>query len=88
MATPQNLNRLPATEMSQTWPRAVYALFTKDAAASKAVTAQYLAERLENLIAQGELVSEALKANLPAYLVAAIEHVTAAPAPAEAQAGE
>lgn len=66
----------------------VYALFTKGTAASKAVVAQYLAERLENLIAKGELASEALKASLPAYLVAAIEHVTAAPAPAEAQADE
>ncbi|MCB1867902.1 MAG: AAA family ATPase [Gammaproteobacteria bacterium] len=66
----------------------VYALFTKGAAASKAVTAQYLAERLENLIAQGELASGALKTSLPAYLVAVIEHVTAAPALAEAQTGE
>lgn len=66
----------------------VYALFTKGTAASKAVAAQYLAERLENLITKDELASEALKASLPAYLVAAIEHVTAAPAPAEAQADE
>lgn len=66
----------------------VYALFTKGAAASKAVTAQYLAERLENLLAKGELTSEALKASLPAYLVAAIEHVTAAPAPAGTKADE
>ena len=60
----------------------VYALFTTGAAASKAVAAQYLAERLENRIARGDLAAEALKASLPAYLVAAIEHVSAMPAPA------
>ena len=56
----------------------VYALFTMGAAASKAVAAQYLAELLETRIAQRELAVEALKATLPAYLVAAIEHVSAA----------
>jgi len=66
----------------------VYSLFTSGAAASKAVAAQYLAERLENRIAQGELAAEALKASLPAYLVAAIKHVSAAPAPAEARTDE
>lgn len=62
----------------------VYAYFTKGARVSKAVAAQYLAERLEKRVDQGELTKEALKVCLPAYLVAAIEHVTAAPAPVEA----
>jgi putative ATP-dependent endonuclease of the OLD family len=66
----------------------VYALFTTGTAASKAVAAQYLAERLENRVSKGELTAETLKASLPAYLVAAIEHVSAAPAPALEQADE
>jgi len=57
----------------------VYSLFTTGTSASKAVAAQYLAERLENLIAQGELAAETLKTKLPAYLVAAIEHANAVP---------
>ena len=65
-----------------------YALFTTGAAASKAIAAQYLAERLETRVDQGELTAETLKASLPAYLVTAIEHVCAVPAPAEAQADE
>jgi len=64
----------------------IYALFTTGAAASKAVAAQYLSERLENRIAQGELAAETLKASLPAYLVAAIEHVTARQAPGQVPA--
>lgn len=71
---PQNLQ---PDELAST----VYAVFTTGSEASKAVTAQYLAERLENRIARGELSTEALKASLPAYLKAAIEYVTAAPAP-------
>lgn len=62
----------------------VYALFATGATASKAIAAQYLAERLDNRIGRGELAAEALKARLPAYLVAAIEYVTATPAQKEA----
>ena len=54
----------------------VYALFTTGTRASKAIAAQYLAERLEQRVAQGELDAGGLKAALPGYLVAAIEHVT------------
>ena len=72
----------------------VYALFTTGTRASKAITAQYLAARLEKRVKDGELDAAGLKAALPPYLVAAIEHVTAVaepeePAPAaEAVAGE
>lgn len=66
----------------------VYALFTTGTVASKAIAAQYLAELLENRIARGELTGDALKASLPGYLVAAIEHVSAAPAPDGAAAPE
>lgn len=56
-------------------------LFEKDA--SKAVTAQVLAELLETL----KPTPEQLRQKLPAYLVAAIEHVTAPlPPPANANA--
>jgi putative ATP-dependent endonuclease of OLD family len=57
----------------------VYALFTTGTEASKAVTAQYLAERLESRFAQGELTADALRASLPNYLKAAIQYVSAAP---------
>ena len=63
----------------------VYALFTTGKKASKAIAAQYLAERLENRVASGELTGAELKAALPPYLVSAIEHVTAARDP-DAQA--
>ena len=53
----------------------VYALFTTGKEASKAIAAQYLAERLERRVKDGELTAEALKACLPLYLVAAIEYV-------------
>lgn len=54
----------------------VYALFTTGKEASKAIAAQYLAERLMQRAENSELTAEALKATLPPYLVAAIEYVT------------
>ena len=53
----------------------VYALFTTGKEVSKAIAAQYLAERLERHIKDGELTTETLKASLPPYLVTAIEYV-------------
>ena len=55
----------------------VYALFEADGA-SKAIGAQYLAELLENAIADESLDGESLQAMLPPYIVAAIAHVTGA----------
>lgn len=54
----------------------VYALFTTGSQASKAVTAQYLAERLEKRVGDGALTQQGLKERLPPYLVAAIEYVS------------
>ena len=54
----------------------VYALFTTGTRASKAVVAQYLANRLEKRVGDQELNAETLKAILPPYLMAAIEYVT------------
>lgn len=71
----------------------VYALFTTGTKASKAITAQYLSERLERRIATEELTNDELRACLPAYLREAIEHVTvgqqteAVDAPEEAPGG-
>ncbi len=53
----------------------VYALFEADGA-SKAVAAQYLAELLEKEVIAGTLDSEALRKQLPPYIVAAIAYVT------------
>ena len=53
----------------------VYALFTSGKKSSKAIAAQYLAERLEQRVKAGELTAETLKASLPPYLVKAIEYV-------------
>jgi len=50
-------------------------LFTTGKEVSKAIAAQYLAERLERRIKDGELTPETLKASLPSYLVTAIEYV-------------
>lgn len=60
----------------------VYALFTTGTKASKAITAQYLAQRLETRMMDenDELSAEALKKMLPLYLLKAIDHV----APTEA----
>ena len=54
----------------------VYALFIRGRRASKAITAQYLAERLESRVAKGEMGADELREKLPSYLVSAIEHVT------------
>jgi putative ATP-dependent endonuclease of OLD family len=54
----------------------VYALFTTGIEASKAIAAQYLAERLERRVKDGELTAETLKTCLPLYLVTAIEYAT------------
>ena len=54
----------------------VYALFITGKRVSKAITAQYLAERLEKRVEDGDLSVDELSAALPHYLVAAIEHVT------------
>jgi putative ATP-dependent endonuclease of OLD family len=53
----------------------IYAPLTKSKP-SKAITAQYLARRLVERVASGELVADALRSALPSYLVAAIEYVT------------
>ncbi len=52
----------------------VYALFTTGKEVSKAITAQYLAERLERRVKDGEVTAETLKPCLPPYLVKAIEY--------------
>ena len=54
----------------------VYALFTRGKRASKAITAQYLAQGLENRVAEGKLSADQLREELPSYLVSAIQHVT------------
>jgi putative ATP-dependent endonuclease of OLD family len=55
----------------------IYAKFSKGGV-SKAIAAQYLAERLQDRIKKGKLTSEGLQKQLPEYLVAAIRWVTAA----------
>jgi putative ATP-dependent endonuclease of OLD family len=53
----------------------VYAKFAKDGV-SKAVAAQYLADRLQSKCRRGELTSDDLRMRLPKYLTEAIEYVT------------
>lgn len=53
----------------------VYALF-EVSRASKVIAAQYLAELLEKEVKAGNLNAEALRNQLPPYVVAAIAHVT------------
>lgn len=53
----------------------LYAKF-EDEGASKAIAAQYLAERLEQRFKDEEMTSEELRQKLPPYVVAAIAHVT------------
>ena len=53
----------------------VYAKFVK-ANVSKAIAAQYLAERLQSQHRSGTLTSESLRSRLPKYLVDAIDYVT------------
>lgn len=52
-----------------------YAKFEHEGA-SKAIAAQYLAERLEWAIAQKQIDAEQLRKRLPPYVVAAIAHIT------------
>lgn len=59
----------------------VYALFTTGTVASKAIAAQYLAERLENWVSRDQQAAQELEARLPPYLMAAIEHVCRASGP-------
>lgn len=66
----------------------VYGLFTTGKEASKAITAQYLAERLARRVKDNDLTADGLRAALPPYLVAAIKHVTPAPAADAAPAQE
>lgn len=67
----------------------VLALFVTGSEASKAVAAQYLAGLLEARIAKGELSPKALRAAIPPYIAAAIDHVTTEkqPEPAKKQEG-
>lgn len=52
-----------------------YAKFEHEGA-SKAIAAQYLAERLERAVEQKQIDAEELRKKLPPYVVAAIAHVT------------
>ncbi len=54
----------------------VYAKFAKNSGVSKAIAAQYLAEKLLEKHESGKLTSDELRASLPKYLVAAIDFVT------------
>jgi putative ATP-dependent endonuclease of OLD family len=55
----------------------VYAKFVNDGI-SKAVAAQYIADRLTSKYTEGKLTSADLRARLPKYLVEAIDYVTSA----------
>ena len=56
----------------------LYAKFA-DGGVSKAIAAQYLAERLQSQYEKGELTSEQLRCRLPRYLIEAIDYVTGGP---------
>jgi putative ATP-dependent endonuclease of OLD family len=63
----------------------VYAKFEAEGA-SKAIAAQYLAERLEQLFDEGTMNAQILREKLPPYVLQAIAHVTASfEAPQEPQ---
>jgi putative ATP-dependent endonuclease of OLD family len=53
----------------------VYAKFAQKGV-SKAIAAQYLAERLQKKVKDGKLMGDELRAKLPKYLTAAIDYVT------------
>lgn len=53
----------------------VYKMFGKGKA-SKAITAQYLAELLEDAVEEGTMTAGQLRASLPSYIVSAIEFAT------------
>ena len=55
----------------------VYGRFVKDRV-SKAIAAQYLAERLSKKLQEKQITSDEIRERLPAYLVGAIEYVTRA----------
>jgi putative ATP-dependent endonuclease of OLD family len=54
----------------------VYAKFARDGV-SKAIAAQYLAERLQDNVKKGNLTAAGLRTRLPKYLTEAIDYVTA-----------
>jgi putative ATP-dependent endonuclease of OLD family len=58
----------------------VYAEFSKGTKASKAISAQYLARRLEDAVENGAMTPADLRSKLPQYLIGAIEYVTPIPA--------
>jgi len=64
----------------------VYAKFGKDGV-SKAIAAQYLAERLQTQYGDGDLTSQLLRSRLPTYLVQAIEYVTRDSSTAQGRSG-
>lgn len=66
--------RTNGSSYEETLASKVYAQFTK---ASKAISAQYLADRLKARVRNGELTADTLRARLPKYLVEAIGYVTA-----------
>lgn len=57
----------------------IYEPFINDSGLSKATTAQYLARILQTRHRRGQITAESLRAILPRYIVAAIEHVTQPP---------
>ncbi len=57
----------------------IYAQFTRPTKASKAISAQYLADILERSFRNGTLTEDGLRGMLPGYLVEAIEYVTGGP---------
>jgi putative ATP-dependent endonuclease of OLD family len=62
----------------------VYAKFARKEV-SKAIAAQYLAERLQSKCKKGELKPHDLRKRLPKYLVAAIDYVTGTENPEDAE---
>ncbi len=55
---------------------AIYAEFV-NGQASKAIAAQYFAQRIDEKINNGELTPEILRSKLPAYILEAIDYMTA-----------
>lgn len=62
-----------------------YAQFTKSTKASKAITAQYLADIVERGFSKDALTEEALRGKLPSYIIEAIEYVTGGTETCEAE---
>ena len=61
--------------VEETLASMVYARFARSGV-SKAVAAQYLAERLQTKLGKNELTADDLRARLPKYLIEAIDYVT------------